>query len=274
MILGRPQKIQVGDRSDHLVVLRFEVVADKRHATCRCDCGNTITVRYESLRRKTNSCGCKPGPNWKGCGDLSASYYGSIKKGAGVRGIDFDVTMSDLWQLLVDQNHRCNLSGLPIHLGSRTSDRHTASVDRIDNTKGYVLGNIQWVHKDINLMKHQYDQTYFIDLCKRVASNQSGTRLPDPPAPTIKPQRGRKLPNYARKGWNVHRPKLSVESILTDIDKYFSIHGKYPSCTDCNPVPDKPEESWSNYDQNLRRGKRGLPGKSSLFQVITQFRQR
>ena len=37
----------------------------------------------------------------------------------------------------------------------------TASLDRIDSTKGYVRGNIQWVHKDINWFKRDYPKISF-----------------------------------------------------------------------------------------------------------------
>lgn len=267
--MSRPAKFQVGDTSDNLTVTALEMIAGKRHAVCLCSCGNSITIRYEALWNKINSCGCRPGSNWKGVGDLSASYYGRLRKGAASRGFAFTVTIDGLWELLENQGHRCNLSGLPIHLGAITSDQHTASVDRIDNTQGYVPGNVQWVHKDVNFMKLQHSQQHFLDLCARVTANQTGARLPDPVGvQSVKPRRGRKLPDYARKGWNTHRPRLTVESILADVVKYQSIHGRAPSCLEGNTVPGKPDESWSNYDQNLRRGRRGLPGGSSLSRII------
>jgi len=56
------------------------------------------------------------------------------------------------------------LSGLDISFTGKT-----ASLDRIDNEKGYVEGNVQWVHKDINNMKHTYPNDYFVNLCQQVA---------------------------------------------------------------------------------------------------------
>lgn len=44
-------------------------------------------------------------------------------------------------------------------------------MDRIDHTKGYVVGNVQWVHRHINMMKWKLGQELFIDLCKKVANN-------------------------------------------------------------------------------------------------------
>ncbi len=47
----------------------------------------------------------------------------------------------------------------------------TASLDRIDSTKGYTLDNIQWIHKDLNKMKMNFANDYFIKTCKLVAEN-------------------------------------------------------------------------------------------------------
>ena len=44
----------------------------------------------------------------------------------------------------------------------------TASLDRIDSKKGYIEGNIQWVHKDINRMKWAFNEDYFIKLCNNI----------------------------------------------------------------------------------------------------------
>lgn len=49
-----------------------------------------------------------------------------------------------------DVEHLCyvfRITGLPLCL---TYSKITASLDRIDNSIGYCLGNVQWVHKDIN----------------------------------------------------------------------------------------------------------------------------
>jgi len=52
-----------------------------------------------------------------------------------------------------------------------------ASLDRIDSSIGYVNDNVQWVHKDINMMKRIYTQEYFIYLCKLVSENNNIVRI-------------------------------------------------------------------------------------------------
>jgi archaellum component FlaC len=50
----------------------------------------------------------------------------------------------------------------------------TASLDRVDSAKGYIKGNVQWVHKDINMMKQQYSQEYFIQMCRLTTEHSKG----------------------------------------------------------------------------------------------------
>jgi hypothetical protein len=49
---------------------------------------------------------------------------------------------------------------------------HTASLDRIDSSKGYFKGNVQWIHKDLNVMKMDLTEEKFIDYCKLVYENK------------------------------------------------------------------------------------------------------
>lgn len=86
----------------------------------------------------------------------------------------------NLWDLMVKQNHKCALSGLDITLSKgknvvMTTNQNnldysgwTASLDRIDSKKGYIEGNVQWVHRHINIMKNSYDEDYFKELCRLI----------------------------------------------------------------------------------------------------------
>jgi hypothetical protein len=52
----------------------------------------------------------------------------------------------------------------------------TASIDRIDNAEGYLVGNVQLLHKDVNFMKHHFDQDYFIEVCNNISVLQKHTK--------------------------------------------------------------------------------------------------
>src|SRR5882724_8540250 len=52
----------------------------------------------------------------------------------------------------------------------------TASLDRRENHRGYVKGNVQWVHKVVNIMKSNHDEAYFVAMCKQIADHRGGAK--------------------------------------------------------------------------------------------------
>jgi len=102
---------------------------------------------------------------------IRLSWFTKFQTSAETRGLVFDVTIEDIWFLYTAQDGKCALSGLPIGW-AEIGQLHTASIDRIDSTEGYFVSNVHLVHKDINMMKQQYSQEYFIELCKAVAEKE------------------------------------------------------------------------------------------------------
>ncbi len=102
--------------------------------------------------------------------------WSTINFNAKKRGLAMGVTKDEAWKLFLGQQGRCALSGCVIVIRSRNKDhcanRSTASLDRIDSAKGYIRGNIQWVHKDVNRMKHDLDETRFIEFCRLIAKHR------------------------------------------------------------------------------------------------------
>lgn len=146
---------------------------------CLCDCGNTINVRNHALKSgNTKTCGCKSRkrgrdhPLYRGYEDIQLSYWTSLVKGAELRNIYFDITIEYAWQLFLDQGRKCALSGAPIFLYAprKNMAKKTASLDRIDSSKGYEKGNVQWVHKTVNRMKFDFEQDEFLEWCQKIAN--------------------------------------------------------------------------------------------------------
>lgn len=172
-----------------VLALSEEVEYGKTYWICKCECG--VICRKERrniLSGKSNSCGCltrrtgNTNPGWKGYGEIPAHFFTQIKVSAsGNKGKNrtrivipktFTITIEDIWNLFLIQERKCALTGIPLQFGSpKANIETTASLDRIDSSKGYELNNVQWVHKDINYMKNNYDQNYFIEMCKLVANN-------------------------------------------------------------------------------------------------------
>lgn len=101
--------------------------------------------------------------------DIRKSWFNKCKVGAETRGLNWNLSEEYIWQLYLSQNKKCVLSGKSIGW-TKEGYIHTASIDRIDSNDGYIIGNVQLVHKDINFMKQQYSQEYFIEMCKLVAN--------------------------------------------------------------------------------------------------------
>lgn len=152
-----------------------------RQWLCRCSCGKELKILATNLvSERSRSCGCwghssgDTSIHWSGCGDISGRYWGMLKRGAQQRNIKFDIKIEDAWELFIQQKRLCALSGLELKFYESVKTRlgQTASFDRIDSKIGYINGNIQWVHKDINLMKNNLDQDRFLYLCKLIAAKQ------------------------------------------------------------------------------------------------------
>lgn len=154
---------------------------NRRIWRCECQCGNLVDVQSDRLVTASNNTSCgicsrigQNNGNWKGYKGLGIALYNRYKTGAKLRNIKFDISIQDMYELLVKQNFKCALSGLQIQLYSRKDKKQKftqASLDRIDSNKGYVKDNIQWVVVELNLMKGAKLQEDFIYLCTQVGLN-------------------------------------------------------------------------------------------------------
>lgn len=124
-----------------------------------------MTYSHLSRTSRCQKCTGQNAQNWNGVQDISRTYISSCKNGAKRRGYEWQVSDDDLWNQWLIQNETCALSGIKLIHGVN------ASLDRIDNSIGYVKGNIQWVDKQINKMKSDFDQAEFKELCRLVAEN-------------------------------------------------------------------------------------------------------
>lgn len=153
--------------------------------SCKCECGNIVERQERSLTEGlAESCGCRKrnripkgglSRQWTGRGDMSGWYFSSIKCRSEKIGREFTITIDEAWELFEQQEGKCALTGLLLSFATNRQMRQniaeqTASLDRIDSSKGYIPGNIQWVHKDVNLMKNHFPEKRFIEICNLVTA--------------------------------------------------------------------------------------------------------
>lgn len=150
----------------------------------QCECGYTqvipcirwITHQWKGCRKcifaKISG---EKSKSWDGYGELSGHVFSGIEHGAKRRQIEFNLTKEYLWTLFLQQNRKCAISGLPLTFQSSNRNTHDkiASLDRIDSNKPYIEGNVQWVHKDINIMKNRFTTEYFINLCQSICNHNT-----------------------------------------------------------------------------------------------------
>jgi len=98
----------------------------------------------------------------------------TIKRNAEKRNLEFNLTGEYLSDLFILQNKKCALTGIELNLIStaiRTKYHlNTASLDRINNNKGYIEGNVRWVHKSINQIKSDLEDNDLFYLCKLIVN--------------------------------------------------------------------------------------------------------
>lgn len=150
----RKPGVSIGERFGRLVIieLRYGSNGSKARAMkplCQCGCGNTTQVLVSNLRRDTISCGCakaemingrrKPNRNaseyriWGHMIQRCHNQNNPSYPGYGARGIFVDAE----WR------GEDGFDKFFAHIGKRPSSVH--SVDRRDNNKGYIPGNVRWV---------------------------------------------------------------------------------------------------------------------------------
>lgn len=177
-------KTRVGDTHGDLTVVSFELGSRAKlgrlpKMVVKCSCGEVYETprRYWRNFKLVGHCGCRAvsGPNhpkWTGVGELSghemARFRNGCKRGRG-RVLAFSVTAEYLWSLFLSQGRRCALSGRELRFGVRP----TASLDRIDSSKGYVPGNVQWLHKVVNRAKSDQTDEDFIRMCREICVHRA-----------------------------------------------------------------------------------------------------
>jgi hypothetical protein len=96
------------------------------------------------------------------------SFYRVMVRRARSRNKGFNLTPQYLKQVWESQNGVCIYSGVTLIKGS-TDKIYMASLDRIDSSRGYVPGNVQFVSTAVNYMKSTMSHEDTLRLCEFIA---------------------------------------------------------------------------------------------------------
>lgn len=152
----------------------------------KCVCGNCGIVRHDRLKNG-KTLGCKKcqkmsyypetrissALHYKGLHKVflnKLGYNSNTNRGLSKK-INVNITIEELYEILEFQNFKCALTGIPLNILHLSPSKSNSSIDRIDSNKNYSKDNIQWVLKDVNKMKNDLNNEYFIKLCTHISKN-------------------------------------------------------------------------------------------------------
>lgn len=185
-------KIRSTDNTEDLIsdqVLVEEYELNKKSMRQICDeyaikSTNSVKTRLKNLGIKRRSSGYatkERRKQWgllaKGYKDINGSYWCSLKSKADSRNLCFELDIKDVWGLWILQDKKCALSGVELKLLKKRSyalknkKEQTASLDRIDSSKGYTIDNVQWIHKDLQKVKWELLNEELFNWCDLIYNN-------------------------------------------------------------------------------------------------------
>lgn len=142
---------------------------------CLCDCGVQKLVDARSISSGTSkSCGCEKRLScYNGYEKINGVYWKKIHQSALDRFYEFEITIEQAWEIYIKQEKKCAITGISIDFmtNNSRSAMQTASLDRIDNSKGYFLDNVQWIHKQVNFLKGVISEEELLFWCREIYLN-------------------------------------------------------------------------------------------------------
>lgn len=139
---------------------------------CICSCDKKqILLQGSLIRGRSSRCfECRRSKN-KSYGEILYTYWHSLQRGAKKRNIKFEIDIQYCWDLFLKQERKCKLSGVELEFGKQSL--YKASLDRINPNMGYIIGNVQWINRTINMCKGNLQNNDLIKICIRTSEWQN-----------------------------------------------------------------------------------------------------
>lgn len=158
------------------IVEQVDSSKSRRRWKCKCLCGDYFIVSTTAINQRKYLCCNKCLYEKQISSDLIINTrWNRYVSGAKDRNLEFSISKQYAIDIFNSQNGKCALSGVeiifkPYYKKDRTQT--TASLDRIDSSKGYIEGNVQWVHKKVNRLKNNMNEKEFLNWCFLIAKER------------------------------------------------------------------------------------------------------
>lgn len=108
--------------------------------------------------------------------DLGSRFKVILNSAKNRKKYPVSITIADIASVWDLQKGLCVYTKLPMSAAS--NQLYTVSLDRIDSSKGYEIGNIQLICSSVNRMKQEFTQDVFLTLCNLVTQNNTAPDYP------------------------------------------------------------------------------------------------
>ena len=174
--LARRVDIKIGEKyKNYTVISEAVLVKNLLKYRVRCKCGSEHYMTASALISNSRWFQCKQCATKESLenltitngktGEVTLSVINRIKDKAILRKIPFELTTEYLWKLFISQNKQCAITGDNLYTIKNSS------LDRIDSSKGYIEGNVQWVTIQANKCKHILSMSELFDFANKVISH-------------------------------------------------------------------------------------------------------
>jgi hypothetical protein len=149
--MKRRAPLQIGEKYGRLTVLEYLYTDEhpRKYFKCVCECGGDVITHANALRSgNTKSCGClmkDAAAARRAPGNHSeiTSVILSYKRHAKGRGHEWGLSRTEVEGIVRANCHYCGTPPANLMSNKNTIDPLAYNgIDRVDNTKGYVSGNV------------------------------------------------------------------------------------------------------------------------------------
>jgi hypothetical protein len=176
--VGRKTTISLGDTFGKLTVTGILPTTAGKHAKVEvvCSCGVEKTVQSHLLKSKIRSCGCsqyeytKPRVSKPKLAIGESAFnalYSSYRLAAKRRNLAFELEKSEFKELTSQRCYYCGIDPHKMHKNGKSTYVYNG-IDRVDNSQGYIEGNVRTACFVCNQAKHGMSEQDFMIWLKRL----------------------------------------------------------------------------------------------------------